>query len=124
MQKATFNPYAIVCLNPCVKVITVEKQLNGELHLCDLAQILRFSFLPFMAKRKEDGLWVKHFLWNLKYVSNPFCLSTKLGQVDRGRRPRGSLPEPGVDEEQPMGGERKVHPPLEETIGPVMTLHL
>ncbi|TKS92431.1 Guanine nucleotide-binding protein G(I)/G(S)/G(O) subunit gamma-13 [Collichthys lucidus] len=30
-------------------------------------------------------------------------------------RPRGSLPQPGADEEQPVGGERKVHPSLEET---------
>lgn len=38
----------------------------------------------------------------------------KPGEVDRGRRPRGPLSEPGADEEQPVGGEREVHPPLEE----------
>lgn len=44
--------------------------------------------------------------------------SSKFGKVDRGWRPRGSLLEPGADEEQPMGGERKMHPSLEETIPP------
>lgn len=44
--------------------------------------------------------------------------------MDRGRRPRGSLPEPGADEEQPMGGERKVHPSLEETNHPATTFQL
>lgn len=32
--------------------------------------------------------------------------------MDRGRRSRGSLLEPGADEEQSVGGERKMHPPL------------
>ncbi|CAG14119.1 unnamed protein product, partial [Tetraodon nigroviridis] len=41
-----------------------------------------------------------------------------LGQVDRGRRPGGSVPEPGADEEQSLGGERKVHPSLERAVGP------
>lgn len=44
--------------------------------------------------------------------------------MDRGWRPRGSLPEPGADEEQPVGGERKVHPSLEETNYPAMTFQL
>lgn len=47
-------------------------------------------------------------------------VSTKFGKVDRGRRPRGSLPEPGADEEQPLGGERKMHPALEETNRPTL----
>lgn len=36
--------------------------------------------------------------------------------MDRGWCPRGSLPEPGADEEQPLGGERKMHPSLDLTI--------
>lgn len=66
---------------------------------------------------------VINFLWNLKNVTS-LCLSTKLGKVDRGRRPRGSLSEPGADEEQPVGGERKVHPSLEETNQPATTFQL
>lgn len=70
-----------------------------------------------MEKRKSERGWivVLNSLWNLKNVSVSLCLSTKLGEMDRGRRPRGSLPQPGADEEQPVGGERKVHPSLEET---------
>ena len=49
------------------------------------------------------------------------CLSAKFGEVDRGWRPRGSLPKPGADEEQPVGGERKVHPSLEEAVHPAKT---
>lgn len=41
-----------------------------------------------------------------------FFLSSKFGQVDWGRRSRGSLSKPRADEEQPMGGERQMHPPL------------
>ncbi|KAG7237451.1 hypothetical protein INR49_032318 [Caranx melampygus] len=50
--------------------------------------------------------------------------SLSFGKVDRRRRPRGSLFEPGADEEQPMGGERKMHPSLEETTRPVMSYQL
>lgn len=41
-----------------------------------------------------------------------FSLSIKFGQVDRGRCTWRSLPKPGADEEQPVGGERQMHPPL------------
>lgn len=41
------------------------------------------------------------------------CLSAKFGKVDRGLRSWGSLSESRADEEQPVGGKRKVHPPLE-----------
>lgn len=40
--------------------------------------------------------------------------------MDRGRRPGGSFPEPGADEEQPLGGERKVRPPLERALGDLL----
>lgn len=52
------------------------------------------------------------------------CLSAKFGKVDRRLRPRGSLSESRADEEQPVGGERKVHPALEELIHPAMTSQL
>lgn len=81
-----------------------------------------WSFHLFLALygKTSDGLWLQICHWNLKNVSD-LCLSPtaqkkkkKLGEVDRGRRPRGPLSEPGADEEQPVGGEREVHPPLEE----------
>lgn len=69
-----------------------------------------------------DRGWIVviNMLWNLKNV----CLSAKFGEVDRGRRPRGSLPEPGADEEQSVGGEGKVHPSLEEADHPATTFQL
>lgn len=53
---------------------------------------------------------------NLKNAALSIFLSTQLGKMDRGWCPRGSLPEPGADEEQPLGGERKMHPSLDLTI--------
>lgn len=47
-----------------------------------------------------------------------FSLFTKFGKVDRGWRSRGPLPEPRADEEQPLGGERKMHPPLGRKVCP------
>lgn len=52
------------------------------------------------------------------------CLSAKFGKVDRGLRPRGSLSESRADEEQPVGGEGKVHPSLEEPTHSTMTFQL
>lgn len=77
-----------------------------------------------MEKKTEGGGWlvVVNRLRNLKNVCL-VCLPKKLGEVDRGRRPRGPLPQPGADEEQSMGGEREVHPPLEETKRPATTFN-
>lgn len=68
-------------------------------------------------KRSIEWIVVLNCLWNLRNVTS-LCLLTKLGEVDRGRCSRGSLPEPGADEKQPLGRERKVHPPLEEVDHP------
>lgn len=38
----------------------------------------------------------------------------RVREVDRGRHPRGSLPQPRADEKQPLGGERKMHHPLRD----------
>lgn len=48
---------------------------------------------------------------------NPGCVTSprplpQVREVDRGRHPRRSLPEPGADEEQPLGGEGEVQHPL------------
>lgn len=66
---------------------------------------------------KKDGKPIQDFTvlitlpWNLKLVS---VSPPKLGEVDRRRRPGGSLSEPRADEEQPVGGEGKVHPSVGE----------
>lgn len=48
-----------------------------------------------------------------KYLS---FLLFKFGEVDRGWRSRGSFPEPGANEEQPVGGEREMRHSLRKKL--------
>lgn len=74
------------------------------------------AFCP--AFSSEDAL--KDEFW-IRLLSELCFPHSQLGKVDRGCRPGGSFPEPRADEEQPLGGERKVRPPLEKAVEPSET---
>lgn len=99
------------------------------------------AFWQKNAQRLEPRRWVKD--WNERWPTSHFhvdwkwmmvfiflgklktvslvSLFSKFGKMDRGWCSRGPLPEPGTDEEQSMGGERKMHPPLGWKVCPSAT---
>ncbi|KAL7378826.1 hypothetical protein ABVT39_019451 [Epinephelus coioides] len=94
-------------------VTDIQRASAAGVNVISYSWLLSFSlyFLPCMDKEgRRIDCGNKLPLESEKCL----CLPTKFGKVDRGRRPRGPLPEPGADEEQPVGGEREVHPSLEE----------
>lgn len=123
LQSESFISHTVIFHNKTQsvnKIIDVKSSSTPKAAECDQShlgsEILPLCLALYGKEEMDRGQTVViKSQWNFKKSLVSFCLLSKFGKVDRRWCPRGSVFEPGADEEQPMGGERKMHPSLEET---------